>query len=63
VPESAAHWFLEGRPGSATALMTEAAVQESVPVAGQAVRARAARTFAGGVPGSGHPCWEVALLH
>ena len=42
--------------------MTEAAVRESVTVAGRAERARVARTFVGGVLGPGHLCGEVAVL-
>ena len=42
--------------------MTEAAVRESVTVAGRAERARVARTFVGAVLGLGHPCGDVAVL-
>jgi len=42
--------------------MAEAAVQESVTIAGRAERARVARQFVGAVLGPGHPCVEVAVL-
>ena len=42
--------------------MAEAAVRESVTVAGRAERARVAREFVGGVLGPGHPCGDVAVL-
>ncbi len=42
--------------------MGEAAVWESVTVAGRAERARVARTFVGAVLGPAHPCAEVAVL-
>jgi hypothetical protein len=42
--------------------MAEAAVWESVTVAGRAERARLARTFVGMVLGPGHPCGDVAVL-
>jgi anti-sigma regulatory factor (Ser/Thr protein kinase) len=42
--------------------MTEAAVRESVTLAGRAERARAARGFIGEVLGPGHPCAEAAVL-
>jgi anti-sigma regulatory factor (Ser/Thr protein kinase) len=42
--------------------MAEAAVRESVTLAGRAERARVARTFTGEVLGRGHPCGEVAVL-
>jgi anti-sigma regulatory factor (Ser/Thr protein kinase) len=42
--------------------MTEAAVGESVTLAGRAERARVARRFTGEVLGRGHPCMEVAVL-
>jgi anti-sigma regulatory factor (Ser/Thr protein kinase) len=51
-----------GLPGSAGALMTEAAVGEGVTLAGRAERARVARRFTGEVLGPGHPCTEVAVL-
>ncbi len=42
--------------------MTEAAIRESVTVAGRAERARVAREFVGAVLGPGHPCGDVAAL-
>jgi anti-sigma regulatory factor (Ser/Thr protein kinase) len=42
--------------------MAEAAVRESVTLAGRAERARLARRFVGAVLGSGHPCEDVAVL-
>ena len=42
--------------------MGEAAVWESVTVAGRAERARVARTFVGAVLGPAHPGAEVAVL-
>jgi serine/threonine-protein kinase RsbW len=42
--------------------MAEAAVRESVTVAGRAERARVAREFVGGVLGPGHPCGNDAML-
>jgi anti-sigma regulatory factor (Ser/Thr protein kinase) len=38
------------------------AVRESVTVSGQAVRAKVARGFVGGVLGPGHPCAEEAVV-
>jgi hypothetical protein len=43
-------------------LVSEAAIWESVTVAGRAERARLARTFVGAVLGPGHPCGDVAVL-
>jgi anti-sigma regulatory factor (Ser/Thr protein kinase) len=48
--------------GEAGAQMAEAAVRESVTVAGRAERARVAREFVGGVLGPGHPCGNDAML-
>jgi anti-sigma regulatory factor (Ser/Thr protein kinase) len=42
--------------------MAEAAVRESVTLAGRAERARLARRFVGEVLGPGHPCEDVAVL-
>jgi hypothetical protein len=42
--------------------MTEAAVRESVTLAGRAERGRAARGFVGEVLGPGHLCAEAAVL-
>jgi len=42
--------------------MTEAAVRESVTVAGRAERARVARDFVGAVLGPGHQCGDAAVL-
>lgn len=42
--------------------MTEAAVQESVTLAGRPERARVARAFTVGVLGPGHPCGDDAAL-
>jgi anti-sigma regulatory factor (Ser/Thr protein kinase) len=42
--------------------VAEAAVGESVTLAGRAERARLARTFTGEVLGPGHPCGDVAVL-
>jgi anti-sigma regulatory factor (Ser/Thr protein kinase) len=42
--------------------MAEAAVRESVTLAGRAERARVARTFVGAVLGPGHPCRDIAVL-
>ena len=42
--------------------MAEAAVRESVTLAGRAERARVARAFVGGVLGPGHPCGDDAVL-
>jgi hypothetical protein len=42
--------------------MGEAAVWESVTVAGRAERAQVARTFVGAVLGPGHPSGDVAVL-
>jgi anti-sigma regulatory factor (Ser/Thr protein kinase) len=44
------------------ALMVEAAVRESVTVAGRAERTCLARMFVGAVLGLGHPCGDVAVL-
>jgi hypothetical protein len=42
--------------------MTEAAIRESVTLAGRAERARVARAFVGAVLGPGHLCADVAVL-
>lgn len=42
--------------------MGELRVRETVTLAGRAERAPLARTFVGGVLGSGHPCGEAAVL-
>ena len=43
-------------------MMARVAVRESVTLAGQAERARAARRFVSEVLGPGHPCGDVAVL-
>jgi anti-sigma regulatory factor (Ser/Thr protein kinase) len=52
----------DGRPGRTSALMTGAAVRESVTLAGRPEQARLARTFVGAVLGTGHPCGDNAVL-
>jgi anti-sigma regulatory factor (Ser/Thr protein kinase) len=42
--------------------MAEAAVRESITLAGRAERVRAARGFVGAVLGPRHPCTEVSVL-
>jgi len=51
-----------GGRGRAGAVMTKAAVRESVTLAGRAERARVARAFASEVLGPGHPCGDDAVL-
>jgi anti-sigma regulatory factor (Ser/Thr protein kinase) len=41
--------------------MAEAAVRDSITLAGRAERARATRGFAGEVLGPGHPCADAAV--
>jgi anti-sigma regulatory factor (Ser/Thr protein kinase) len=57
---SALRVFPGGREGGA--LMTGAAVRESVRVAGRGERARVVRAFVGAVLGPGHPCGDDAVL-
>jgi hypothetical protein len=54
--------FARRATGRAGALMAEAAVRESVTLAGRAERARLARRFVGAVLGPGNPCEDVAVL-